>query len=63
MFESIQEITSINFKYDLDFIPIVILSFIIFTLIYRIFVPYVSAKYTLTYKKLTLSQKLEWNMR
>lgn len=63
MFEIIHSDEQDTFKYDTEYFPVIVLSYVLFMLIYRYLVPFVSMKYTKCYSRLALNQKIEWDLR
>jgi hypothetical protein len=62
--EAANAATKILLKWDLNFLPLVLYSFVFFSVVYRFLVPFLSNKLTNSYNsKLTFQQKLEWNVR
>jgi hypothetical protein len=62
MLQAIREL-KFNFRYNSEYLPIIALSFISFTFIYRFLSPFLSKKLCKNYSKLSYNHKVEWNVR
>jgi len=62
MFQIIREFP-IQFPYNFDYLPIIVLSYFSFMLVYLIVSPKVSSKLSKSFVNLSQAQKIEWNVR
>ncbi len=62
MLQAIREL-KFNFRYNFEYLPVIALSFISFTFIYRVLSPFLSNKLCKNYSKLSYNHKVEWNVR